>query len=125
MAKETYEGVARRPQAEAGKAGTGMRRVIVGKETGDDLNNPHAQIHTYVDEEGAFGGKIVSENAKNFIVEYPEEKYVQFQANVHSEAISRVTSSAKAGISNELGSGLQVKPGPTNVEVKQKMSSDG
>lgn len=120
-----YEGVARRPLAEAGKVADGMRRVIVGKETGDDMNNPLAQIHTYIDPDGTFKGNVVAENARNFIVEYPEGHYVEHQANVHREAISRITGNVHAGIGNELGSGLELKPGPTNREIRNKVSADG
>ena len=125
MAEGKYEGAARRPALEAGRAADGMRRVIVGKETGNDANNPSAQLHTYIDPDGPFAGKIVSENARNFTIEYPEANYIEFQANAHREAITRVTGSVNAGIPNELGSGLDLKPGPSNREIKGKVSADG
>lgn len=120
----TYTGAARRPALEAGKSENGMRRVIIGKETGNDLNNPLSLIHNYVDPEGEFKGEIVKENVKNFVVEYPEATFKAIEKRDHDTALRRV-GQASAGIGNELGSKVvEQRTTLTNKDVSEMISSD-
>ena len=124
MSKGTYTGAARRPALEAGKTENGMRRVIIGKETGNDLNNPLSLIHNYVDPEGEFKGEIVKENVKNFVVEYPEATFKAIEKRDHDTALRRV-GQASAGIGNELGSKVvEQRTTLTNKDVSEMISSD-
>lgn len=95
----SYEGKARKSSSGVPPVAEGMRRVEVGKVgiNNDDVD----QIDRYLDEDGAFQGKIVHETARNRFVDYPMENYVAHMKQAEDDARLRLVRSPRAGIPGE------------------------